>query len=156
MTTSSTKLTMLTKLTSLTSEDEDTILAPLTSLPNKESDRRKRHKQRFPKRTWAGYALKDAKKRAEKKGVAFRLTRVYIESIIPDKCPVFGTPFTFMGNGAIKPESPALDRIIPSRGYIEGNIQIISVKANNIKSAYNSKDIFKVAEWLHKLEQEHN
>jgi len=120
----------------------------------KESERRKRHKLKFPKQNWASYALKDAKKRAEKKGVPFEITRQYIESILTNECPVFGTPFTFVGNGGIKPESPALDRIIPSKGYIEGNIQIISVKANNIKSAYNSKDIFKVAEWLHKLEQD--
>lgn len=148
-------MTKLTQLTSLTSEDKAPTSAPLTTSPKLTSLKRQAHRLRNPKQTWASYALKDAKKRAAKKGVPFAITRVYIESLLPDKCPVFGTTFTFLGNGKIKPESPALDRVVPSKGYVEGNIQIISVKANSIKSAYNSKDIFKVAEWLHKLEQ-HN
>jgi hypothetical protein len=46
------------------------------------------------------------------------------------------------------PESPSLDRLDPKLGYVPGNIVIISVKANLIKSAYGSEDILKVGEWL--------
>lgn len=106
-----------------------------------------------PKRAWARYAKKDAKIRAEKKQVPFNLTTEYIETILPTHCPVFKTPFKYVGNGKIVPESPALDRIVPSLGYVEGNVHIISVKANNIKSAYTSKEVLKVAKWLDKLER---
>lgn len=116
-------------------------------------DKRKRYKLKFPKKTWAAYAKRDAKKRAGKKGVPFNLTREYIESILTTHCPVFNTPFQYGGNGKIKPESPALDRIVPSLGYVEGNVHIISVKANNIKSAYSAQEVMTVAKWLESMEK---
>ena len=105
-----------------------------------------------PKRAWARYARKDAKKRAEKRGIPFNLSTDYIESILVTHCPVFNIEFKYVGNGKIRPESPALDRIVPSLGHVEGNVHVISVKANNIKSAYNSNDIQMVATWLRELE----
>lgn len=53
-----------------------------------------------------------------------------------------------MGNKVQGPESPSLDRIVPEKGYVEGNVVIISLKANQIKSAYGLKDIKRVAEWM--------
>ena len=108
---------------------------------------------RNPHKTWARYARKDAKKRAEKKNIPFELKTAYIKSILPTHCPVFNTPFQYGGNGKIKPESPALDRIVPSLGYIEGNVHIISVKANNIKSAYSAQEVMIVAKWLESMEK---
>lgn len=108
---------------------------------------------RNPKWAWARCARKDAKRRAVQKGIPFDLTIAQILSVMKDKCPIFGTEFQFQGNGRIKPESPALDRIIPELGYVENNIQIISVKANSIKSAYGSKELYKVADWLYELEK---
>lgn len=124
-----------------------------TQYKETQTQRRNRHKEKYPRQSWAAYAKRDAKKRAEKKGVPFNLTREYIESILPTHCPVFNTPFQYGGNGKIKPESPALDRIIPSLGYIEGNVHIISVKANNIKSAYSAQEVMIVAKWLESMEK---
>jgi hypothetical protein len=115
-------------------------------------DRRQRYKERNPKKTWAAYAKRDAKNRALKKGVPFNITSAYVFSILTDECPVFGTKFQWLGNGKIGPNSPSLDRINPAKGYVEGNLMIISSKANNIKSAYTSSDIFKVALWLQTIE----
>lgn len=113
---------------------------------------RKAYELRNPKATWAKYAVRDAKKRASKKGVPFDLASRDIVPLLADICPVFGTPFQYGGNGKIRPESPALDRIKPELGYVKNNVHIISVKANNIKSAYKSEDIMKVATWLQELE----
>jgi ribosomal protein L9 len=44
--------------------------------------------------------------------------------------------------------SASLDRLNPSLGYIEGNVVVISMKANAIKNAYGAQDIARVAEWL--------
>lgn len=107
---------------------------------------------RNPRNTWVKYAKKDAKKRAEKKGLPFNLTTEYLMSILTDSCPVFNTPFKFRGNGGILPTSPSLDRIDPAKGYVEGNVVVISSKANSIKSAYKSSDIFQVAQWLETIE----
>ena len=125
----------------------------LTSLTQSHRNAQKRASdEKNPRRTWARYAKKDAKWRAEKKGVPFNLTIDYMLSILTDKCPVFNTEFKWMGNGKILPTSPSLDRIDPAKGYVEGNVVVISSKANNIKSAYKSRDIFQVAQWLEQLE----
>lgn len=44
--------------------------------------------------------------------------------------------------------TPTLDRLIPAKGYVKGNVRVISNKANLIKSAYGSTDIAAVATWL--------
>lgn len=115
-------------------------------------DKRQQYKERNPKKVWAAYAKRDAKNRALKKGVPFDITVAYVHSILTDECPVFGVKFQWLGNGKIGPNSPSLDRIDPAKGYVEGNLVIVSSKANNIKSAYTSDDIFKVAEWLQTIE----
>lgn len=72
-----------------------------------------------------------AKERAKAKGVPFEID---IEDIvIPTHCPVFGWKLVHNDDYA-KPNSPSLDRIHPERGYVRGNIWVISNKANTIKS----------------------
>ena len=51
---------------------------------------------RNPKRYWVKHVVKNARLRASKIGVPFDLTPEYVMSIIPDECPVFGTPFVFV------------------------------------------------------------
>jgi hypothetical protein len=123
----------------------------LTSLERRRASRTK-YEENNPEKIWAKYACKDAKKRAVKKGVPFDINAKYIVSIMTEECPIFGNKFQWRGNGSILPTSPSLDRIDPSKGYVEGNVMVISSKANNIKSAYTSSDIFKVALWLQTIE----
>jgi hypothetical protein len=130
------------------------MLTPLTSL---EEEPPKKHrstswKWKNPKRAWATDSVKNAKLRAKNKGLPFDITVEYIENILPDNCPVFNTPFIYRGNGVAGEKSPSLDRIDPVKGYVEGNVVVISSKANNIKSAYKSTDIFMVAAWLQTIE----
>lgn len=108
-------------------------------------------KARNPKRAWAVYATGGAKIRAALRGLQFNLTSEYVESIAPDKCPVFGTEFTFVGSGKMGGNSASLDRLDPSKGYVVGNVVVISMKANAIKNAYGSSDLEKVASWLKQL-----
>ena len=109
---------------------------------------------RNPKRVWAGTAVKSARHRIKGKEIPFNLTIDYVESILTDSCPIFNTQFKWIGNKKTLETSPTLDRIIPSKGYVIGNVVVISCKANNIKSAYMSTDIFKVAEWLQTIENQ--
>lgn len=123
----------------------------MTAVERRRASRAK-YEDNNPEKIWAKYACRDARKRALKKNVPFGITAKYIISILTDECPVFGTKFKWMGNGGIINESPSLDRIVPNLGYVEGNLVVISTKANNIKSAYASNDIFKVALWLQTIE----
>lgn len=107
-----------------------------------------RWRERDPKRAWAVYATGGAKSRAQLRGLPFDLTSAHVLSITPDTCPVFGTPFSFIGNKVVSANSASLDRIDPAKGYVQGNVAVISAKANAIKNAYDAVDIRKVADWL--------
>jgi hypothetical protein len=50
-------------------------------------------------------------------------------------CPVLGIAINANhGRQGYFPDSPSLDRIVPSRGYTKGNVRVISQRANQLKS----------------------
>lgn len=122
---------------------------------NPEARKRTQLKQRSkdPKNYWAASAFQNARKRAEKKGVPFELSKQDIYVLAGDICPVFGTKFDFVGNGRIVPESPSLDRIVPERGYVHGNVVVISMRANAIKQNASIDEIQRVADWLRSVKE---
>ena len=105
-------------------------------------------RRKNPKRTWVHGAVSSAKARSKKRGIEFNLDTKHVYAITSTHCPVFGLEFLFGGNKNIRPASPSMDRLDPSKGYIKGNVVVISMKANMIKNAYSSKDIAAVATWL--------
>jgi hypothetical protein len=73
-----------------------------------------------------------ARERAHKEGISFDITLEDI--VLPDKCPYLGIPLTHdLGKGQL-PSNSSIDRIDSSKGYIKGNVQIISRLANTMKS----------------------
>lgn len=72
-----------------------------------------------------------AKKRAADRGLRFDL--VASEIIIPPTCPALGIPLRIGKRRS--PSSPSLDRIEPWRGYVSGNVRVISDRANRLKGA---------------------
>lgn len=75
--------------------------------------------------------LSSAKSRAKRKGLDFNIT---IEDIvIPIICPILGITIDKTIQGS-KYNAPALDRIDNTKGYIKGNVAIISHRANTLKS----------------------
>jgi hypothetical protein len=75
--------------------------------------------------------VRQAKTRAIKRGVPFDLQPSDI--VIPDKCPVLNIPLV-RGIGTYSDNSPSLDCIEPSLGYVPGNVSVVSWRANRIKS----------------------
>lgn len=71
-----------------------------------------------------------AKARAKKQGTPFNITPE--DLTIPQVCPVLGIPLIH-GKGAQRNNSPSVDRKIPALGYVEGNVQVISWRANDLK-----------------------
>lgn len=70
--------------------------------------------------------LADAKARATKGG--FPCTIELQDIFIPNKCPLLNVPFQRKG-----PYAPSLDKLVPSLGYVPGNVLVISCRANAIK-----------------------
>jgi hypothetical protein len=91
-----------------------------------------------------------AKTRAKRACVPFSITEADI--VIPATCPVLGIPLV-AGKGKLNDGSPTLDRIIPQRGYVPGNIAVISHRANTLKSNGTAKEIEAVLVWLKEQEK---
>ena len=73
-----------------------------------------------------------AKARSKKEGWYFNLE--VSDIIIPAQCPYLNIPLTYtIGEGIVFSNS-SLDRIDSTKGYVKGNIQVISHLANQIKS----------------------
>lgn len=89
-----------------------------------------------------------AKHRAKRAGVPFNLKPADI--LIPNHCPVLGVQLV-KSVGRLSDSSPSLDRIVPSRGYVRGNIVVISMRANRIKSDASITELQKLAKFYSKL-----
>lgn len=94
--------------------------------------------------------LRHARRRAERVGVPFRLKETDI--VIPSYCPVLGIPLEKnKGGKAGADNSPSLDRIIPRKGYVKGNVIVISYKANRIKNDATVEELKQVASFYSRL-----
>lgn len=90
--------------------------------------------------------LKAAKERAKKAKVPFNLNNEDI--LIPTYCPVFGCRLErALGSKGPGPNSPSLDRIIPTRGYVPGNIVVVSNRANRAKSDLSVEELVALTEF---------
>lgn len=98
----------------------------------------------------------DIKRRATARGIVFEVDTKYLSAIAPNICPIFNVPLKwgYGGNGSPADDSPSLDRIIPERGYVRGNVAWICNRANTIKSTATEKELYAVADWLHKKRKE--
>jgi hypothetical protein len=96
--------------------------------------------------------LNNAKCRARRDNLPFDITHEYLESIATDECPVYGIMFEWgpskLGKGYTKDNCPNLDRIVPERGYVKGNVAFISQKANRIKDNGTMQDHYAIADWI--------
>jgi hypothetical protein len=92
-------------------------------------------------------SIHNAKGRARKKKLEFSVTTEYLLSLYPDDelCPVFKIKMVQGGN---RQNSPSIDRIDNSKGYIEGNVVWMSYRANFVKSNSEQKEIIALANWF--------
>ena len=92
--------------------------------------------------------LDGARSRAKRFGVPFALKATDIR--IPELCPVLGVPFA-IGTRRSLDASPTLDRVVPSRGYVPGNVVVVSMKANRMKSNATADELLRVGLFYKKL-----
>lgn len=84
------------------------------------------------------------------KGKEFTCT---FESLdIPKTCPILGIPLNYFCENYRDDSYPTFDRTDSSLGYIPGNVQIVSWRANRIKNDGTKEDHRKIADYLESLD----
>lgn len=92
--------------------------------------------------------LARAKSRAKKNNLPFNLELDDI--VIPDVCPLLGIPLK-SNTDKTSPNNPSLDKIIPEKGYVKGNIWVVSLRANKLKNDASLQELELLVENLKKL-----
>jgi hypothetical protein len=83
---------------------------------------------------------RQAKRRARRDGVEFSILPEHV--VVPGLCPALGIPLTVVHHGrGGRDSSPSLDRIDPTRGYVPGNVAVISARANRAKNDLTCEEL---------------
>lgn len=95
-----------------------------------------------PKGFWVRLALSQARRRAKLAGMACTISASDI--VLPDTCPVLGLVLDYrrqQGKRRAASNSPSLDRVDNTKGYVVGNVRVLSCRANAIKSDLGANEI---------------
>lgn len=65
----------------------------------------------------------------------------------PTHCPALGIELDYFANARAE-NSPSFDRLNPSKGYVKGNVTIISWRANRIKNDGTAEEHQKIADFM--------
>lgn len=87
--------------------------------------------------------LRSVKQRAKRLGIRFTLRREDV--VIPALCPVLGIPLM---RGQSRWNWPSVDRDNPARGYVPGNVTVMSYRANMLKNNASVSELRAVLRWL--------
>lgn len=101
---------------------------------------------RFRSKNPLRYIFQSAKARAKQKGIPFDITLDDLS--LPVVCPVLGIPLVTHAGKGKQPDSPSIDRIDNSKGYVPGNVWIISWRANDLKKDGTLLEFVKLVEAL--------
>lgn len=107
----------------------------------------------YPKRLWCGadcqvlswrennqydYIFSRWQAAARADNIPFTITKD--DLAWPEKCPYLGVKLDYNSNGR-RDNKASLDKIIPEEGYVPGNVQIVSLLANKMKSSASVEQI---------------
>jgi hypothetical protein len=122
---------------------------------------RKKKRSRYgssPKHLWLDKVL------MAKKVPVLERHRILEVLHLPDRCPVLGYELKYVSGrakgdkgagegcfGSSSPDSPSIDQIKPGQGYVLGNIQVISWRANRLKSDSTPEEMMKIALYMKDL-----
>lgn len=87
--------------------------------------------------------LRSCKQSASRRGLEFSITADNLE--IPAQCPYLGVQLTNVLGEGFQDYNPSIDRIDNTLGYVPGNVEIISVLANKMKSSATPLDLLRFA-----------
>lgn len=92
----------------------------------------------------AKYLCRVAKYRAAKAGHEFAITSD--DLVIPTHCPITGAPIDILNSNYANGAS--LDRVDNEKGYVKGNVRIISRKANRLKADATIEELERIIAYM--------
>lgn len=112
------------------------------------------HRERDP----LHFLWRIAKQRARKVGLEFSITvtDLLVDGRVPEFCPVFGVKLRY-GGGSRKMhnDSASIDCIDNAIGYVPGNVQVISFRANAIKRDATLEEIQQISAYMQSHQKSH-
>jgi hypothetical protein len=87
-----------------------------------------------------------SKSRAKRKGIEHTIT--IDDIIIPVKCPILNIELDHSRNKGRRYNGASLDRIDSTKGYVKGNVQVISDLANRMKTDATPEQLLAFGEWV--------
>ena len=88
-----------------------------------------------------------AKRRSKQKNIEFNLTLAELITLKNNTCPILGHEILYK-SGVDYRRSASLDRIDPNKGYITGNVKILSYEGNSLKNRNNYHSAVKMLEYI--------
>ena len=97
--------------------------------------------------------FRNKKADAKRRSVPFDL--IYENIQWPTHCPLLGIPLDYSigTKRTVQPNSPSFDRIDPAKGYLTGNVRIVSHKANLMKNNGSVDELIRLACSLKELQE---
>ena len=95
---------------------------------------------------WKTRLLERVKRSAITRNIEFNLTENDLE--LPLKCPVFGFDLNYISlTTKVRPETPSVDRIDNTKGYVPGNVHVVSFRANKLKNDATLSELVALGQW---------
>jgi len=103
---------------------------------------------------WKNGALGSARQRSREKSLPFDI--VHTDLPEPTHCPALGIELDYRRNKGLGQKgrhdgSAELDRTIPEKGYVKGNINVLSARANKLKNNGTIEEFEKILAYLKSL-----
>jgi len=102
--------------------------------------------QRYQDTAYTRKLLYAARRRATTKQIDFNLEEQDI--VIPEYCPALGLKLQPVYGVTGRDSSPSLDRIDNNRGYVKGNVAVISFRANTLKNNATAEELRAIADYM--------
>ncbi len=84
--------------------------------------------------------------RAKARGIDFSITSK--DLVLPIHCPILGIKLDYYSSYSYANNIASIDRIDSSKGYIPGNVKVISLLANRIKSDASIRVLEKILSYM--------
>lgn len=68
--------------------------------------------------------------------------------VVPDTCPICESKMQVSTTRGGNSRSPTLDKVVPDKGYVKGNVAVICKYCNSLKGAGSAEDHRRIAAYI--------